>query len=217
MALATDLAAAFTNMFGVPYDAAAPPFRLDGKPASDRDAVGRAVMDRATAVLEEKEKRCAELTQRYAELRYPQFHEFERDILLRILDMQWKDHLHTMDGLREGIGLRGYAARDPKLEYQREGYALFNEMNERIDLQAVELLFKFVLPEPALDAAPRSVAPARSPAPSNVIELRSGADPARPVPARAAQGPAKRSGKVGRNDPCICGSGKKYKKCCGAT
>ncbi len=210
------LATAFTGMFGIPYDAAAAPFRVDGKPAGDRDVLGRAVMDRATAVLEEKEKRCAELAQRYEDLRYPEFHEFERDVLLRILDMQWKDHLHTMDGLREGIGLRGYAARDPKLEYQKEGYTLFNEMNERIDLQAVELLFKFVLPEPVPDSGPRPAAAARPAGPSNVIELRPGAEPGRPGGAGAARGSAKKSGKVGRNDPCICGSGKKYKKCCGA-
>jgi preprotein translocase subunit SecA len=181
----------------------------------ERDAVGRAVLDAVLAVLEEKRKKCDALAAEFAEVGYPGFDAFERDILLRILDMQWKDHLHTMDGLREGIGLRGYASRDPKLEYQREGYALFEEMNARIDAQALEIVFKFALPEPRRTAPLREAPPPpRLGAPPQPAAgpLR---QPAAAARAAAAAGSASVP-KVGRNDPCPCGSGKKYKKCCGA-
>jgi preprotein translocase subunit SecA len=158
------------------------------------------------AFLEEKRKRCDALAEEHASLGYPRFDGFERDILLRILDAQWKDHLHTMDGLREGIGLRGYASRDPKLEYQREGYALFDEMNERIDLQTLDLVYKFSLPEPVLRTAPR---------PTPVLAGARGGQRPAAAGGRDRAGAGK-SGKVGRNDPCPCGSGKKHKKCCGA-
>ena len=168
-------------------------------------------------VLEDKRKQCDVLAEEFAGSGYPRFEGFERDILLRILDMQWKDHLHTMDGLREGIGLRGYASRDPKLEYQREGYALFEEMNARIDTQALEIVFKFALPQPRASELPREAAPAPRP----LSGPRSAQGPLRQPPPGAAPLARGRPGaasvaKVGRNDPCPCGSGKKYKKCCGA-
>ena len=126
----------------------------------------------------------------------------------------WKDHLHGMDALREGIGLRGYAQRDPKLEYQREGFGLFEEMQTRVDHQAVEAVFRFNLPDPLPESArrpaPALARPAGSPAARGAIE--SGPGKAPPTPGRRAE-PTR---KVGRNDPCTCGSGKKYKKCCGA-
>jgi preprotein translocase subunit SecA len=136
------------------------------------------------------------------------------------MDRQWKDHLHAMDGLREGVSLRGYAQKDPKLEYQREGFNLFEEMTARVDREVAEILFKLVLPEPeqlrpAPPPPPRPLAPARA---------ASGA-PQQPA-ARGALAPAQRPGlpaggrtqiaKVGPNEPCPCGSGKKYKKCHGA-
>ena len=135
--------------------------------------------------------------------------------MLQVLDAQWKDHLHTMDGLREGIGLRGYAQKDPKVEYQREGFALFAETEQRMDEQAAERCSSsrcHAPPSPALEARaagehePAAAAPART----AVARARRGA-------ARSAGrgGRGARSGKVGRNDPCPCGSGKKYKKCCG--
>jgi preprotein translocase subunit SecA len=132
-----------------------------------------------------------------------------------------------MDGLREGINLRGYAQRDPKIEYQREGYALFEEMNDRIDAQALEILFKVQLRDPAETPPAAGPAPARAPGPlaGPRAAPASAARPAPPGPLRQpgpmAQ-PASRpaadaaASKVGRNDPCPCGSGRKYKKCCGA-
>ena len=137
----------------------------------DRHSVGRAVFDAVVAVLEAKRKQCDVLAEEFAGSGYPRFEGFERDILLRILDTQWKDHLHTMDGLREGIGLRGYASKDPKLEYQREGYALFEEMNARIDSQALEIVFKFALPQPraAEHAERRRAAPRPAAAPRSAL------------------------------------------------
>jgi preprotein translocase subunit SecA len=213
-----DLAKALHALFGVAFDVAQPPFAGAGK--LDRDAFGRAVLDRLLAELEAKKKDCDALAEQYAEMRYPDFQHCERSILLQILDGQWKDHLHSMDGLREGIGMRAYGQRDPKLEYQREGFALFQEMNARIDAQALELVFKFSLPA-APDAAPPRPAqpsPLRPPAaqPASAGPLANPrAAAARPAPGagRPGAGPAV---KVGRNDPCPCGSGKKHKKCCGA-
>ena len=201
------LAKALTAQFGVEFRIDEPPFVDGAVPAKDRDAFGRAVLDRLTGVLEAKKKECDQLAEQYAAEGYPSFSDCERQILLQILDTQWKDHLHSMDGLREGIGMRAYGQRDPKLEYQREGFGLFEEMNARIDVQALELVFKFALPPPP-DQAPRQAAPLPGAgAPGPVVERRPLAGGARP-PDKVA--------KVGRNEPCPCGSGKKYKKCHGA-
>jgi preprotein translocase subunit SecA len=205
-----ELAKALTAQFGVPFDPQAPPFLVDGRPAPERDAFGREVYDQLVAFLEEKKKKCDGLHEQHASIGYPRFESVERDFLLQILDAQWKDHLHTMDGLREGIGLRGYASRDPKIEYQREGFALFEEMNDRIDAQVLEIVYKVQLRDPAEEpAAPR---PAPSLAPAGPV-----ASPARAAPGARSGAPGRKDGKgkVGRNEPCPCGSGKKYKKCHG--
>jgi preprotein translocase subunit SecA len=135
----------------------------------------------------------------------------ERWIMLHVIDNQWKDHLLSMDHLKEGIGLRGYGQRDPLTEYKREAFDLFEEMVDRVRATVTELLFKMqVTREGAAAAAvqaPRPVAPPPRPvrAVREVVPSH-GATERRPEPARGAQ-------KVGRNDPCYCGSGKKYKKC----
>jgi len=203
------LAAAVEAHFGVPMDASREPFVVDGRPATDRDALGRAIFDRLSSFFEEKRRTCDAIAEEHAAIHYPNFQRIERDILLQILDAQWKDHLHTMDGLREGVGLRGYASRDPKLEYQREGYALFEEMNQRIDTQAVDVLFKLAIPEPLPQGAPPQPA---GTGPGSEPPEASGAG----ARARAKRASGAKAGKVGRNDPCTCGSGRKYKKCCGA-
>ncbi len=206
-----ELARSIESLFGVPMDPTAPPFVVDGRPADDKVELGRAILDRLTAFLDEKAARCNELALQYRELGYPTFADFERDILLRILDVQWKDHLHTMDGLREGVSLRGYAQRDPKVEYQREGYALFEEMQARVDAQAVEMIFRFVLPEPVVEKrSPEAPEGARTSVARQPREARPDAR-SRPEVRRRS-----RPAKVGRNDPCPCGSGRKHKKCCGA-
>jgi preprotein translocase subunit SecA len=209
-----ELATHLQTQFGIAFDPTQPPLTVDGEPASDREELARGIFDCAVAVLEAKRKECDELAAKHADVGYPTFAVLERDLMLHILDSQWKDHLHTMDGLREGIGLRGFAQRDPKLEYQREGYALFDEMNQRLDQQCVEVAFRFALPEPVTPGASAASSPLRSappPGPPGVPVAR--ARPGSPGPPGDPQGEAE---KVGRNAPCPCGSGKKYKKCHGA-
>jgi preprotein translocase subunit SecA len=216
----SEIVSAIEHVTGIGFSLAEEPFHGKGEGYSkeggptDRDALGRAVYERLMGELDEKRDECNRLSQEHADIGYPRFSWFERDIMLRILDAQWKDHLHSMDGLREGIGLRGYAQKDPKVEYQREGFALFGDMEARMDEQVADILFKFQLPEPRVGTAPR--APARQ-------AVSAGAENAG-APARAPSAIERQPGqassssknaKVGRNDPCPCGSGKKYKKCCG--
>jgi preprotein translocase subunit SecA len=171
----------------------------------------------------------------------------ERDIMLQIVDQQWKDHLYSLDHLKEGIGLRGYGQRDPLVEYKKESYALFQDMKARIEEEIVRYLFwlRPVLNEAGGDAPPVPVARRPSPrGPGPMILNNPKADVAPPfassrssapmadadAPIPSGPGgprPARTGGddviktvrreepKVGRNDPCPCGSGKKYKKCHG--
>jgi preprotein translocase subunit SecA len=135
---------------------------------------------------------------------------FERDILLRVVDHSWKDHLLALDHLKEGISLRGYGQRDPKQEYKRESYELFQAMKERIEDTATKTIFRLepVSEEQMAEQRRRRRAPASS-------QYQFSAPPKEAM----AQGPKtvmRKGDKVGRNDPCPCGSGKKYKKCHGA-
>jgi preprotein translocase subunit SecA len=210
------------TLFGVKFDPREPVFS-EAITSGDRDRAGHLVLDRLKTFLAEKERHWDEVAEKYASLGYPRFRELEKGVLLDTLDKQWKDHLLSMDGLREGIGLRGYAQRDPKVEYQREGYELFAELDDRVDSLVLERVFKVVIREPQLESAPAVAAPPpdsqRPPAPSgSVLERRPAAGPAR-GPASPAVAQGARSGpvpKVGRNEPCPCGSGRKYKKCHGA-
>jgi preprotein translocase subunit SecA len=137
----------------------------------------------------------------------------ERDIMLQIVDQQWKDHLYSLDHLKEGIGLRGYGQRDPLVEYKKESFGLFQAMKERIDEEIVKYLW-WLRPVPSEDAGPmvpRRPAPRRAPpARGEQMGPRVGGDDA------AVKTVRRDEPKVGRNDPCPCGSGKKYKKCHGA-
>jgi len=164
--------------------------------------------------------------------------QLERNVLLAVMDAKWKDHLYMMDALREGIGLRAYGQRDPLVEYQREAYAMFQDMVASVKVDALTLLLRL---QPKAEAAPVSVF-ARTPqhevheavstklaerfTPKPPAEAMSEEPPgtifAPPGPARAqapepsAGTPYQRSGpKIGRNDPCPCGSGLKFKKCHG--
>jgi len=212
------LADAVHDVCGVRFDPSAEPFVVDGKPAGERDALGHGVKDRLIEVLAARREHWNEIAERNADIGFPTFDRAEREIAIGILDQQWKDHLHSMDGLREGIGLRGYAQVDPKREYQREGFGLFGEMEERIDQHIVNQLFHFEPRDPKAEEAerarPRVVSrhPALAEEPP---EARGGSSASgtaienrRPRTADVA------AGKVGRNDPCPCGSGKKYKRCC---
>jgi preprotein translocase subunit SecA len=156
----------------------------------------------------------------------------ERDFMLQIVDAQWKDHLYSLDHLKEGIGLRGYGQRDPLVEYKKESFTLFQAMKDRIDEEMVRYLWRLrpVLNEgqggeaeapkaPALPTPPRrppqtmlsggSASAARSAAAGPPRPARTGGDDA-PVKTVRRDEP-----KIGRNDPCYCGSGKKFKKCHG--
>jgi preprotein translocase subunit SecA len=159
----------------------------------------------------------------------------ERDIMLQVVDQQWKEHLRDLDHLKEGIGLRGYGQKDPLVEYKKESYTLFTDMKKRIEEEMVRYLFwlRPVANEEALRPAPRRAAPMITNNPGaeanpafGGIARQSAAAPAsaatsaRPTPARAGGDDViktirREEPKVGRNDPCPCGSGKKYKKCHG--
>ncbi len=131
-------------------------------------------------------------------------HYIERTILLQMIDQQWKDHLWGMDQLKDGIGLRGYGQKDPLAEYKREGYDMFSGMMDRIKGDTLERLFKFQLVR-----GERPEAEVETPRPQQMSLNRGEA-------ATASKQPVQRTeDKVGRNDPCPCGSGKKYKKCHG--
>ncbi|MDK2883086.1 MAG: preprotein translocase subunit SecA [Bacillota bacterium] len=134
---------------------------------------------------------------REAEIGAETLRELERVVLLRVVDSKWMEHLDNMDGLREGIGLRAYGQHDPLVEYKREAYEMFQGMVARIQEDTVRYLFKVRVEKRA---------PERRSAFRNVsTNAESG-----------PQQPFRRQGKkIGRNDPCPCGSGKKYKKCCG--
>ncbi len=169
----------------------------------------------------------------------------ERRIILDVVDSQWKDHLLSLDHLKEAIGLRGYAQKDPLVEFKKEAFVLFEDMMTRIDNETVRYLFHVQVqveggpqqggdhPPTPPPAAPRPLAAAASAA------ARAAEAPAQlPSFARAmerkqerqekelqyqtgvaqaeAPKPVRAGAKVGRNDPCPCGSGKKYKKCHGA-
>jgi preprotein translocase subunit SecA len=191
------------------------------------DEIGDSVWARIKETFGEKEKIVpAEVLRRV-----------ERDIMLQIVDQQWKEHLRDLDHLKEGIGLRGYGQRDPLVEYKKESFALFQDMKGRIEEEMVRYVFHLrpVVNEEAPNV-PRPVA--RRPmsmtlnnpgaqAPSPFGGRAAAPVPAAAGPAAQAPRPARTGGddviktvrreepKVGRNDPCPCGSGKKYKKCHG--
>jgi preprotein translocase subunit SecA len=124
-------------------------------------------------------------------------------IMLQSIDVQWKDHLLAMDHLREGISLRGYAQKDPVREYQREGYEMFMEMIFRIKMDVLEKLCLIrIQKEEEVEAI-------RQKQKQDYVMSRGEDTPANKTVKHEGE-------KVGRNDPCPCGSGKKYKKCCGA-
>ena len=150
-----------------------------------------------------------------AEIGESHMRQLERVVMLRVIDTLWKDHLLAMDYLKEGIGLRGYGQRDPLVEYKREGYDLFAAMMERVDSDVVSHLLRLQPLRPGSQprpAAPSAASGARAPAPPRLVFHRGNGDQG-----QARMAPAHRDGKkVGRNDPCPCGSGKKYKRCCGS-
>ncbi|MFC1632077.1 preprotein translocase subunit SecA [Candidatus Omnitrophota bacterium] len=152
-----------------------------------------------------------------------------RIVMLQIIDAKWKDHLYNMDFLREGIGLRGYGGHDPLVEYQREGFDMFSRMIAGIKDEALEYIYKVKpvkeersasvfsqIPQQFLHPQSQGIKDLPRPKP----EEKSFTPPQRPQapaqPSSEVAHPFKRDErKVGRNEPCPCGSGKKFKKCCG--
>jgi preprotein translocase subunit SecA len=140
-----------------------------------------------------------------------QFHALERWVILQVIDKHWKDHLLAMDYLKEGIGLRGYSQKNPLNEYKREGFEMFMNMTERIKADAVEYLFKTQITGSA-EGTPTPQHPRRQRLMTHhgMQSTHHGDSGDTPVQTVRRQGE-----KVGRNAPCPCGSGKKYKRCCG--
>ncbi len=135
----------------------------------------------------------------------PEFMRYlEKVFLLSVVDAQWKDHLLAMDHLKEGIGLRGYGQRDPLVEYKKEAFYMFGELQDRINRETLIRLFKVEIKKE--EKAP-AVTLRQSPvfASQRLSYNKNDGGPREPVHVK----------KIGRNDPCPCGSGKKYKKCCG--
>ena len=168
-----------------PLDEAA----LDGL---TREGLAQLIYQEALARYEEKEARFGT----------EPFRQLERFVMLQTVDAQWKDHLLTMDHLKEGIGLRGYAQQNPLLIYKKEGFEAFQDMIERISEETLRILFRVELAEPEQTVAIHRPKPRE-------MQFSGGGQPTQRQPAQ------RKTAKVGRNDPCPCGSGKKYKKCCG--
>ena len=199
----------------------------------NRQELGDAIFDKLKARYDAKEKLIGPDAMRY----------HERMIMLSVIDAQWKDHLRDMDHLKEGIGLRGYGQHDPLVEYKRESFDMFEAMMQRFQEETVRYLYLMQIlerPGSGTCASARSKARRLVPVPAamatgagrrqvstSVDEIEeafqrrkrreleqarmAGAGDLQPV-----QQVVRGTAKVGRNDPCPCGSGKKYKKCCGA-
>jgi preprotein translocase subunit SecA len=201
---AAGLASALKLKFGLEFEAK----DFEAKP---REKIKEDLYQKVTCAYEEKEKAIGADLMRH----------LERMVFLQIVDAKWKDHLYAMDNLREGIGLRAYGQRDPLIEYKREAFDMFAQMIASIEEGAVEMVFKL---QPARAERFRGVFSSVSqqmshpeavkfqrPAQEETTEVSSSAAPQEPK-----QKPIQSTHpKVGRNDPCPCGSGKKYKKCCG--
>jgi len=171
--------------------------------------------------ISEEMKRCYQ--EKEAAIGEAAMRHLERIVLLQVVDSRWKDHLYAMDSLREGIGLRAYGQRDPLIEYQHEGYAMFMDMIDRIKEDTLAYLFKIKTIQEEREASVFNFSRQRlvheekeqfQGVPLNKEEA--------PLPSYEGQMPPqnvetykRETPKVGRNDPCPCGSGKKYKKCCG--
>jgi preprotein translocase subunit SecA len=168
-------------------------FRYDEQQLEDitREDIIAELTERAMKIYDEKEEHYGEEMMR----------ELERVILLKTVDRYWMDHIDNMDELRRGIHLRAYGQKDPVVMYRLEGFDMFDQMVASIREDTARLMLTVQIrseEEPKREQVAKPIATSSD-----------GTDVRRPIRKTAAQ-------KVGRNDPCPCGSGKKYKKCCGA-
>ncbi len=169
---------------------------LDPKTLS-HDQLGDAMVEKVKQRYEEKEETFGPQMMRW----------LERRIILDVVDSQWKDHLLSLDHLKEGIGLRGYGQKDPIVEFKKEAFILFEDMMERIDSETIRYLF---LIQPAKPEDQAKEIERRQQRAQQQMQFQAG-----PAQAEAPK-PVRAGARVGRNDPCPCGSGKKFKKCHGA-
>jgi preprotein translocase subunit SecA len=172
-------------------------FNLNGFNAAkleelDRDGLADLIFDTACSLYDERETTIGP----------ENFRQLERMVMLQTVDNLWKDHLLSMDHLKEGIGLRGYAQQNPLIVYKKEGFEMFNEMISRIKDETLGILFRIQIEEP------KKIDDLRKPKEQKLV-FSGGEGPAKPKTVQ------RKGKKVGRNAPCPCGSGKKYKKCCG--
>jgi preprotein translocase subunit SecA len=201
--------------------------------SGDREEIARLLTEDARAAYEKREGELGDELMRY----------LERQILLQIIDNRWKEHLYEMDYMREGIHLRGFAQIDPLVAYKNEGFTMFRDLMNSIWEEFARIIFHVEVniepadfePEPAASAQELSYAGGGADQPSALDEAAQAAmaQGAAPAAGAAAVGAATAGGngatsenpetvvksdrdKIGRNDPCWCGSGKKYKKCHGA-
>jgi preprotein translocase subunit SecA len=180
--------------------------------------------DRETLIVNLVDTMLEEYKKREEEIGSETMRNMERYVLLYVVDGKWKDHLYSMDNLREGIGLRSYGQRNPIQEYQNEGFAIFNAMLASIWEDTVKYLFRFKLQpvgqknnqqtqtnQDRIKESPRAreINPEREQVSGRAVPKRGGGHNTNKQPIK------RNSPKVGRNDPCPCGSGKKYKQCCG--
>ncbi len=149
------------------------------------------------------EQALVEYAAREAQIGAEEFRSLERMVMLQSVDNLWKDHLLSMDHLKEGIGLRGYAQQNPLIVYKKEGFDMFQDLIERIKQETLEIMFRIQIVEPQHLEQMRLA--------QEQEMVFSHGDEA----AAAAKTVRRESKKVGRNAPCPCGSGKKFKKCCG--
>jgi preprotein translocase subunit SecA len=202
----------------------------DDLAGKDREEIRRLLRERAVAAYEAKENEVTPQIMRVVEQRY---------LLLPIIDRQWVDHLYVMDHLKTGIGLRGYGQKDPRVEYEKEAYEIFESLKNNIADEAIGGIFRVVIehgpppdqaqaqpqfePIPAGAMVPQAAAEGRlSPREAEQLLGPAPSAPRRPQQLHTNLGdgepakPARSEAKVGRNELCPCGSGKKYKKCHGA-
>jgi preprotein translocase subunit SecA len=171
------------------------PLEKDTLDGLNREGLVEEIYDQVLAFHQLRERQFGTETMRH----------LERIFMLQTVDNLWKDHLLSMDHLKEGIGLRGYAQQNPLLVYKKEGFALFEDLIDRIKTETLKVLFRVQLAEP------ESVVNLRREQEKDLVFSGGGdgSPPPKKKPVRRGEG------KVGRNDPCPCGSGKKHKKCCG--
>ncbi|MDR1417936.1 MAG: preprotein translocase subunit SecA [Endomicrobium sp.] len=181
-----------SRTFGMHYESK----NEEGTSFLTKEALLKDIYDK---VLEAYEKRKSEITPELMS-------QIQRMVLLQMIDSSWKDHLYELDQLKRGIGFRAYAQKDPKIEYQKESFALFEAMMKRIRENTIEYIFKVQV----------SIKPPHSQVRNDNVEVTSSSRFLGNKKEKATPNKLNNLNKIGRNDLCPCGSGKKYKKCCGS-